>query len=373
MHGVLRRKIDFRGGQPYDTSDSNVSLYLQDHWNIGGRLALDLGSRAEKQRLSSAFRVAPRIGFSANPVPTLGTIVRGGLGIFYETVPLSPYVFQQYPNQVITTFDPSGKLIDGPRSFANVVANSGRFPFPLTKSREQPGNFIPSSFAWNVEIEQPISSRLQLRAGYLQSASYGLLVLNSARSRSANALVLSGTGESMYRQFELTTALKLKDGRKMFFSYVHSRARGTLNHFGGYLGDLPYPIVQAAQVTNLNGDVPNRFLAWGTVGLPLKLELAPTLEVRSGFPYAVTGLLHNYVGLPNSDKTRFPTFFSLDARVSRDFILSPKYGVRLSVTGLNLTDHFNALAVHSNTADPQFGAFFGTYPRRLRLDFDVLF
>jgi hypothetical protein len=29
--------------------------------------------------------------------------------------------------------------------------------------------------------------------------------------------------------------------------------------------------------------------------------------------------------------------------------------------------------VHANTADPQFGTFFGSYGRRFRLDFDVLF
>jgi hypothetical protein len=43
------------------------------------------------------------------------------------------------------------------------------------------------------------------------------------------------------------------------------------------------------------------------------------------------------------------------------------------VSGFNLTNHFNALDVHRNTADPQFDAFFGNYRRRFRLDFDVLF
>jgi hypothetical protein len=39
----------------------------------------------------------------------------------------------------------------------------------------------------------------------------------------------------------------------------------------------------------------------------------------------------------------------------------------------NLTNHFNALAVHSNNADPLSGIFFGNYPRRFRADFDVIF
>jgi hypothetical protein len=81
----------------------------------------------------------------------------------------------------------------------------------------------------------------------------------------------------------------------------------------------------------------------------------------------------NYVGIPNSPATRFPNFFSADARVLKDFKVSPKYVLRLSVTGFNLTNHFNALAIHANVDDPQFGVFFGNYHRRYRGDFEVIF
>jgi len=43
------------------------------------------------------------------------------------------------------------------------------------------------------------------------------------------------------------------------------------------------------------------------------------------------------------------------------------------VRALNLSNHFNALVVRSNIADPNFGTFFGSYGRRFKLDFDVLF
>jgi hypothetical protein len=69
--------------------------------------------------------------------------------------------------------------------------------------------------------------------------------------------------------------------------------------------------------------------------------------------------------------TRFPDSFSLDAKLSKDFKINSKYSVRLSVSGMNLTNHFNAL--HSNIADPQYGAFFGNYNRRFLADFDILF
>jgi len=40
---------------------------------------------------------------------------------------------------------------------------------------------------------------------------------------------------------------------------------------------------------------------------------------------------------------------------------------------LNLSNHFNALAVFANTDGPEYGTFFGTYHRRYRGDFDIIF
>jgi hypothetical protein len=75
--------------------------------------------------------------------------------------------------------------------------------------------------------------------------------------------------------------------------------------------------------------------------------------------------------MPN--EKRYPHFLSIDSRVSRDIQVSPKYSVRLSVSGFNLTNHFNPEAVHGNTADPVYGYFFGHRGRRFTADFDVLF
>ena len=85
----------------------------------------------------------------------------------------------------------------------------------------------------------------------------------------------------------------------------------------------------------------------------------------------VTNAAQDYVGIPNS--TRFPRFFSVDSRLSKDFQVSRQYAVRLSVSAFNLTNHFNPEAVHSNVDDPAFGYFFGHRGRRFTLDFDVLF
>ncbi|MES1258771.1 MAG: hypothetical protein ABUS51_10080, partial [Acidobacteriota bacterium] len=134
------------------------------------------------------------------------------------------------------------------------------------------------------------------------------------------------------------------------------------------------PLIRRNVYSNLPGDLPNRFLVWGNINVPFKeFKLLPIVEYRNGFPWVALDERQQYVGVPNSDKTRFPRFFSGDARLLRDFKVSTKYTLRLSVTGYNLTNHFNALAIHNNIADPQYGVYFGNYHRRYRFDFEVLF
>jgi hypothetical protein len=185
--------------------------------------------------------------------------------------------------------------------------------------------------------------------------------------------VLSGSGESRYRQLEITAVLTPRAGQKLFLSYVHSEAHGDLNDFSRYLGEFPSPVVQPNQFTALPGDLPDRFLAWGYFPLPWHMQLAPIVEYHTGFTYAPVDAARNYVGVPYNDRFRYPKFFSADARISKDVKVNEKYSLRFSLSVLNMSNHFNALDVHANTGDPQYGVFFGNYQRKFRGDFDVLF
>ncbi len=101
------------------------------------------------------------------------------------------------------------------------------------------------------------------------------------------------------------------------------------------------------------------------------MRIAPVLEYRTGFPYIATDAAQEYAGIP--DGSRFPVFWSADARLSKDVKVNAKYSVRLSLSGFNLTNHFNPEAVHYNTGDPLDGIAFGHRGRRFTGDFDVLF
>jgi len=183
----------------------------------------------------------------------------------------------------------------------------------------------------------------------------------------------------------LVSKFSWRENQNLVFSYVRSRIRGNLNELNNYLGNFPFPLVRPDQYVNLPADLPNRFLAWGTVKLPWKTRVSPLVEWRTGLPYAVFDEGQNYFGQPFSDKTRFPKFFSLDARFIREFGINEAVksmlnrnlknttSVRVSVSFYHLTNHFNPTSVHANVVDPQFGLFFGENKRRFRVDFDLVF
>jgi hypothetical protein len=369
----LLERIFFIGGSPFSKTDIEYSMFAQDHWVITPHLALDYGVRGESQQRSQAFRLAPRGGLSWSPFAKTGTVIRGGYGLFYDRVPLNVYSFDKYPAPVITMYDTAGQVSGGPfvyrRGLGTVLSRS-----PFVFQEPVDGNFSPSTDTWSVQVEQPVSTFLRLRVGYQQNRSDGLVVLNPSEPDSTTntgTYLLTGTGKSRYRQFELSARVRMRAERQIFLSYVSSSARGDLNDFNNYLGSFPAPIVRRNRFGDLPSDMPHRFLAWGVLPLPHKFTVSPIVELRNGFPYLETNAIQNYAGVPYS--SRFPVFFSADARVSKDFKVSKQYSIRLSVSGFNLTNHFNPEAVHGNTGDPAFGYFFGHRGRRFTADFDFLF
>ncbi|HLI85461.1 MAG TPA: TonB-dependent receptor [Bryobacteraceae bacterium] len=371
--GQLIEQIAFSGGRPYDMVDTQYSFFGQDHWIVSPKLAFDLGLRTESQEVSESFRVAPRVGIAWTPLPSSGTVFRAGFGIFYDRVPLNVYAFANYPQAAITTFDGFGKITSGPYLFQNIIGEMTA-PYPLVWDHPAAGNFSPRSATWRAEVEQRITPDWKLRAGYMENDGAGLVVLNKAApapGSTVGAYELTGSGRSRYRQFEVTASWRLKETSTLFFSYVHSQALGDLNDFSSFLGTFPAPLLRPDQYGTLPTDLPNRLLAWGAMQLPRGWRISPVVELRNGFPYAVTDALQNYFGVPYQN--RFPTFFSADARVSKDIKVSPKYTLRFSVSGFNLTDNFNPEGLHTNIADPAFGAYLGQHGRRYTADFDVIF
>lgn len=365
--------ISFSAPGTFNRADHEITAYVQDHWSLSSRFAFDYGVRFEHQELAESLRIAPRAGFAWTPFSNGRTVLRAGYGQFYDHIPLDVYTFSRYPIRTITNFDPNtGVPLGPPVTYVDAIGTSTGPKSFLIRGKPVSGDFSPRGTTGNVQIEHVFSDRFRARVVYLYNHSVGLIVLDPETLGTTNEIILNGNGGSTYRSLETTGKYSIKEGQQLFFSYVHSRAEGNLNTYDTFVGNFPMPIVRPDLYSNLPGDIPNRFLLWGSFNPGIwKLTLAPIIEYRTGFPYATYDVFQNYVGTPYVD--RYPGFFTADARLSRVFKVTPKYSVRLSVSAFNLTDRFNPLLVHANIADPQYGMFFGNYHRRYRFDFEVIF
>ena len=371
--GQLASRIDFSGAGSFALSDLEPSFFVQDHWVLRPNFALDLGMRLESQTITHTFRIAPRAGFAWTPDQSQTTVIRGGIGVFYDNVPLNTYAFSSYPQQTVTMYNGAGGVIGSPIQYINLTQQAAESKFPFIDSAQKSGNFAPYTVGWNVELDRSFSHLIMVRLKYLQGQAHDMLTIQPEVVQNQPALVLGSTGFAQTRQLEFTARFGGQEKRQIFFSYVRQYARGTVNDANTYLGNLPFPIMNPNFVASLPSEIPNRFLLWGMYSLPKKFRLMPKIEDRSGFPYQPTNLLQQYITSIPGAKPRFPRYFSLDLRASKDIQLTPKHAIRLSATVMNLTNHFNALEIHSNVADPQYGRFFGNINRKVLFDFDFLF
>jgi len=101
----------------------------------------------------------------------------------------------------------------------------------------------------------------------------------------------------------------------------------------------------------------------------------PVIDYHSGLPYALVDVRQDYVGQPNT--RRFPRFFSLDLKLSKEFRLPlpwlKNHLMRGALTIFNVTDHTNPRDVFNNISSPFFGHFAGNQHRFLDTSLDVIY
>src|SRR6266481_4400925 len=362
---TLAERIVFRGVRTILAENREYVGFAQDRLLVRPNLSIDVGLRLEDQRIGKESNLAPRAGVAWSPFKNDRTVLRGGIGFFYDKVPLNIRSFGRYPSRTVTSYAADGVTVIDSNHFVNVLVDTPPIePLDFRKRAGGEAGFVPQNLKWNLQVDQIVTRWLDLRANVTGSRTDNIYIVNPELDfRGRSGIVLRSAGQATYRALELTARLRLPHKDQFFISYVRSRARGDLNDFNSYFGDFGAPVIRQNQYSNLPFDVPNRLLAWGTINLPRRVTLTPIFEVRSGFPYSVRDAEHNFVGVRNSDQTRFPKFLSLDAEIAKEFQVTKKYGVRLSLRVFNLTDHFNPRDVRANTADPRFGEFFASYHR----------
>lgn len=361
--GTLAERIDFVGPTPFERNKQEVSLFLQDQWNVTPRLTLDLGLRYDRDDLAEENNLAPRLGFAYVLTSDQKTVLRGGVGLFYDKVALNVGVFPQLQERMVTRHGLDGvAILDGPRRFRNVLAEN-RFR-------------TPRSVSLNLEIDRELRRGVLLRVGYAQREGRHEYVVEPIELADGSGLLqVAATGRSRYREFQVTTVWRISEFSTLNASYVRSQSEGNLNDYNQFFGNSENPVIRPDEFSRLNFDAPNRFLFWGELRLPKKVFFAPVWEVRNGFPFSLIDAERDFIG-PRNRAGRFPVFSSFDIQVFRDFPIpfkGKKRPVRVGIKFFNLFNRFNPRDIQNNIDATFFGGFFNSRGRLLRAKFSVEF
>ena len=350
-------RITYTSPTSFDVSQNEAAWFVGDQWAITPRLTVSLGLRFDNDTITSSTHAAPRVGFLLALTSDGKTLLKGGIGRFYDRVPLMAPTFPDLPNRTVSTLSQNGQPTESV-SYQNQMDGTLR---------------NPRSTSWNLELDRQILAGLALRVAYEQRNTSNDLIVSPISHGTTGILELSNRGSDSYREFQV--AARIKAGQHLLnASYVRSRAYGDLNDLNLFFGNLAQPVIEPDARGRLPFDAPNRFLFWGTIAAPWGLTVVPVYDLHTGFPYSIQNEYRAYVGPRNVD--RFPTFSSFDIQVSRRILLTfhgKHIPARVGAGAFNLFNHFDPRDVQNNLASARFGGFFNSSWREYRGKFVLEF
>ena len=358
--GTLSERIEFVGNPEIDRDITEYTLFLHNKWNVHPRLTFDFGLRYDYDTIANESNFAPRLAFAYVLTSDNKTLLRAGVGLFYDKVPLNVGYFPQLQRRVVTLFDPAGNPLGPPRRFVNRL--------------EDPEN--PRSLAFSLEIDREIRPGLVLRLSYMQREERDeYLVEPFDTLNGLPTLQVASRGRARYREFQATANWRFQEDSFLNISYVHSESAGDLNTFQQFFGNFQNPIIRANERSRSNVDVPDRLLVWGEIKLPYGVRWFPVLDWRSGFPFSLLDETQNFVGARNQGG-RFPQFVSFDFQLFKDFRVKAFGKVRRIRVGFkvfNVFDHFNPRDIQNNLDAFTTGGLFNSRGRLFRGKFGIEF
>ena len=373
--GTSTERIDFQGPGTLSAHDLEGVVFVADHWVPSDPLSLDFGLRYSGHTLGSQANMAPRVGFAYSPGRRGKTVFRGGLGLFYDHSALLSGDFPMNPQRIVTFFDAQGTPEGPPLIYQNAYGHFNGQGV-LTASPDHPGT-VPYNWTWSLEADRELHPRVVLRLSYLASHDYSQFIINPVEALSTGpALLLTDQGSSRYREFESTLRVRLTESSEWNLSYINSLGRGDLNTLAALYVPFEQPVFRPNAFANLPSDTPQRFVSWGRCKTHVWGIMAdPVIDFHSGLPYAFVNARQEYVGQPNAQ--RFPRFFSLDLKLSKEFRLPlpwlKHHVMRGALTVFNLSDHTNPRDVFNNVTSPFFGHFVGNQHRFFDTSIDVIY
>ena len=348
--GTLAQRIVF--GKPgtvfaQHVKSTEAAFVAQDHWRLNDRLLIEAGGRIDRDGVLERTNLTPRIGGVVGILPEGQTVVRGGIGLFYDRTPLNIGAFESFEPRTIAQYAIDGIAPVGPPiTIANRLGADLRTPY---------------SRIWNIELDHRVNDQWSFKVNHLERAGHNEFIVNQVVDGTSPEILLATSGESRYRETEFGIRFAHGDHFETTVSYVRSRGTADLNSFDQYFGNARNPLIQPNQYGLINTDAPNRVVVRGSYLLPWKIQFDPLIDLRNGFPYSAVAEDQSYIGERNG-AGRFPMFKSFDFSASRPVKIW-KYRATIGVRLFDALGAFNPRDVQQNIGSPNFGRFFNGVPR----------
>jgi len=334
QQGNVTSVVTFSGDNFVRIRNQEYGAFIQDRLVFNPKLQVELGLRYDRERVIGENNFAPRASFSFLPFGTARSKVSGGLGLFYDNIPLRslqlPHLQRRY-----TTFYNDDVVSAAPTA---------------TDVRVDPLLRNPHGVHWNVAWENELAPRWVTRINYIQKTGRDQLRLAAETTASGFDLVFNNSGKSDYHGIEVTLDRPIRTNLRFLASYVYSHSKDR----PGLGLDFPDPAIEVVPESPAAWDTPHRFVGWGYFPMPSGFSASFSVETRSGFPFTVVDNLNHIVGVYNG--RHLPTYFVTNASVEKQIPMPLGKGKRvaLRVGVTNLFNQFNPRSVDANVNSPFF-------------------
>jgi len=348
--GTLARSFTFSGPGFGSVASTDVALFAQDRMQPSTRWYIEYGGRLDRDGIPGRWNATPRIGAALLLNASGTSVVRGGYGLFFERTPSAAGAFGALEVESDARF-----AADGVTPIASPIAWSHVTSGTLETAR---------SAVWDASYDFRVNASWLLQASTLSRHGTHELIVNPEVVDGLGRWLLDSRGQSRYRVMEVSAQYSRSPRADIRVSYSYSRAQSDLNAFANFFDIMLSPVVRPDFYAASMTDVPHRFFVRGHLMPGKQWLIVAVADWHTGGPYSVVDSALDYVGRPNSE--RLPNYFRLDVGFERRFHVL-KWQPWIGLRAFNVLDSFNPVDVQANTGSTNFGAFYNSAYRQLRL------
>lgn len=365
--GAIVRATSFMGSGQLSRDNDEAAAFVQDSWRVKPWLLVEMGWRADEDRLLDRLSSSPRAGFVLSPPEMEKLRISGSFARIVDPSNLQLFTRPLDQSTISIYYDGNGNLIYGP--VVSVYALGTNLQSPRADiSTVAAERALPKLLQAKIQLLRRRFSNGFDYTNELPATEQLPAILNGAPNPGAltAGYLLTNQRQDQYDSAEISLGQPLKGRFQWMVSYTRSRAQSN----AVIERTVDQPLSVSADTGPLPWDAPNRLLSWGYLPAWSKSwSFAYMLDWHTGLPFSTQDPYGQLVGAV--DDMRFPRYFELNVFLER--ILSCRgYRLALRAGFNNITGHFNPTVVDNVVGGATYLREYNGQPRALNFQVRLL-